>query len=1155
MVMKPSRVVSSSPDELTLEEKKSEIGTTEEISREPATPDTLARPEVDIQDQSQTVDDELKQAAVDLQFKQTDPETKKEDEKIHLEGSEQIKAGIESLPPKLRLQANVALVVPELAEDIVNSAIDVTNFVSSKFWDTKLLPNTDVINSIAPDSPAENTFREIAKFMTGYSAILKGVGAVSKFNKASQASVAGALTDFIATDPDASPLLEGLLKKTSIGADVVEFLNGDPADQTNLEKRLRNTVYGVIEGQVADKFIDAIKLMKKARDAKRIAEPPPTPKEAPTLPGGQEAPKTLSDVADIPVIDPDLPPPLPQDDFLQFDYTAGVADDAAYKAVASNRGLDVNKIRTEGAFLNLTKFHTTDDVRRIMSNTFKANPGQFSIKRYTREEIADIADSYGMTYDDLINLDVKESGRLGLVLAANQVELNAAESLHNIINKANAGEIPEEMARAALGSYISLVNKTSELNSFRGLLFHEGGIPVQVKNKSAQAAYNVFKEVGSLVGNDYVQIANAIKNGAVPKEMAKAATKGKFSGFYNALMAIRINGLLSGPATHARNIVGNFINIGTEVGENLTAATLNTIFNKGSKEGITFSDAYHSAAGAFDGFLDALAIVTKKKEGKLLTPGFDKSDYMNIINEPNSWLGRAVNMLGNAPGKALRFEDDFMKHINARMKIRELAYRKGRTDNLTREQIENLIKNPDEHTLGVAYDFAATQTFTNDIKNETLQKIAEFSSTPLGKLIAPFAHTNMNVLTYRLERIPGLNFLLSNYREAINSPVAAIRQKAQAKHFFTSSLAASTVYFLHSNDLITGDAPQKSSKLATMQSLGRQANSIRVGDKWLEYRRETPLGGILGIYADIAALNDAGDGRDPEFIQDAGSIATIFIANAFNPEYLTDATSKLIEAMRNEDHKAVDALLSFTGDQATSFAPYSSFMRQLNRAFFQDKQPVTFEAGKTWETVFNKLKAVYDPRSYEIAKRNILGEHVPAKEGLGPDFISPIGMTTEVKDPVLVELARLGGIKDVFELPSVRPFSAENAKDNERITSASYLNLAMPPKTITVNRKDGTSEMLRLNIVQYDELVQYTSGIHPSLPKRYKPLRQELEELIANKRYQKASHFRQVKAVSRVISGYKEAGSKIFQAQGNDGAIRSMVIELKLNLQDIENDL
>lgn len=1045
---------------------------------------------------------------------------------------EMIQGIVNSRPAIEKSLLSVGLTLPSLAEDLYNTGVDLTNGISSALGGEDLLERSNAISKFLPKGAGYEVTREISKFLVGYGAILKGVTKGGKATKSVQAA-AGMATEFILAKQEQESLTEMLVKNVpGIGAPIYEFLNGE--DDGPLEHRLKQSLLGVAEGEAAELLFKSIKHLKKVRNAdKNLLDVPPELPEVPSVDAGDAA-KVEAKVDEIPTLpEPELPP-IPEEVFK-------AVDDKTFKEVKFRQQTGqgsvnaVDMVDKEGnkVYMNLTTMDIEDDVRRVTANMIESNPERYAKETFSTEDMVHLADNLDLTPEDIATW-TRESGlRPGQILAAADMQMQAADAVVAGFRRFDAGDLSQESLAMMLGKADEMTYRLKDMKSAAGLMLKEADVPLK---KGQTEQFNTLMELNRVYGGDVQAISKATQGwnfGA--REMLKAINSRMVAPLADTLTQIRYAGMLSNPATHLRNLYGNTVMGVTRPGETLLAATVNAI--ERNPKGVHFGDAYHEMIGLGQGLMDALNVSAQKLRGREASfVGVDpaKAKLSQFVTEsaaePKSGIGQFTKFLhdgvikGQFVGKALQFEDNFAKHINAMMTSRREAYRNGRkimAAGGNKEEVAAIIQaelaDPSKDTLAKMFKDAEYNTLTNDIEGTILKSLDTISATPIGKLIAPFAKVNLNAMTYKFERVPGLNFLLKKSRDELTHIDPAVRQKAIAKVGFSSSLMLGLTAYLHGTDSLIGSGPKDRSKFKMFEQAGRLQGSIRVGDQWVEYRKETPMGAILSMVADMADLRDAVDGQDDKYLEDAASVATSIVMEMFNPEYLTETTGELFTALNEGDSKKLRKVLLSVGE---SFLPYSGLARQINRQFTDEgriKREISNPADiieSAWSSVMN----VYAP-SMLAQKKNILGHPMMHKSGLGPDLISPFGVNQETDNKVIQELAVLSGAANIVD--------PKRKAELDNLLSDSFINISMPSKVLSRNI-GGTKQEVRLTLHEYEKLVDLTAGKGEDFGQS---LEQTLGGLFKSAEYKNLSFKAKGIVAKKLIEGYRKAGIAIFLGQ------------------------
>ena len=327
-----------------------------------------------------------------------------------------------------------------------------------------------------------------------------------------------------------------------------------------------------------------------------------------------------------------------------------------------------------------------------------------------------------------------------------------------------------------------------------------------------------------------------------------------------------INSILSGPSTHAANILGNTINATYELtGKRFTEALINTVTKR--KDGATFGEfktmlqhldfkeAWRRAKRAWD-------LETTGNGGKLET----------MRTAIGGRTGRIIRM----PGRALRAADEFAKAVIYPIETAAMAYREGIAKGLSGQElssyIEEQLTTPNSTAAKWGNQRAAELTFTED-PGAAIRKMMEMREaggwfgTAL-KMFFPFMKTPHNILKQGIRKSPlGVLSLLNEGGKIIRGKrdfdgefVARTAEQVLA----WSALAL--IYGLDDDDdlpFITGSSPRYGSAEQQFKANKIPPYSIRIGDTYYSYRRIEPLATGLALIADtVQALKDSDNGRD-----------------------------------------------------------------------------------------------------------------------------------------------------------------------------------------------------------------------------------------------------------------------------------------------------
>jgi hypothetical protein len=425
-----------------------------------------------------------------------------------------------------------------------------------------------------------------------------------------------------------------------------------------------------------------------------------------------------------------------------------------------------------------------------------------------------------------------------------------------------------------------------------------------ISTKRTEMLDKVLESAGGLdniddLGNHYIALNSGM-------DRSFLAEKTLYSNVKDIWYATWINGLLSSPITHAKNIAGNALFGAWQTPERLVAATLGKGRSvlTGSKDYIQMNEVMDQAQAMATASKDAFRLAGKAFKTNMPTDPVTKLEISKIgrddfnLNFGESMFGKgmseAIKYAGNVitiPGRTLMAEDEFFKAIGYRSELAALARREGnrKYDEListgvdvdkARTQSTNymadLLTNPTDELHEAATKQARTVTFTAELEGRMawLNKgiNTEFLGVPMFKLYVPFVRTPANIVKETLSRTPAA-FVLPSVRKAIAAGGIEADQ-ALAK----ITLGSMAMYGMHEYALggnLTGAGPTRYKDLETLKAVGWQpfsftfnksdvsdeditmfseVSNVSVGaDKvYISYESLGPLASLLGMSATSA---------------------------------------------------------------------------------------------------------------------------------------------------------------------------------------------------------------------------------------------------------------------------------------------------------------
>jgi len=551
---------------------------------------------------------------------------------------------------------------------------------------------------------------------------------------------------------------------------------------------------------------------------------------------------------------------------------------------------------------------------------------------------------------------------------------------------------------------------------------------------TTQDARFTKEELGSLIehfGGDKLNIEFANKIVSLADDPAKLNKLIRKSGWVKTLDMLQevfTNSILSGPITHVTNIMGNSLRAVAGTAETAIAAGIGkTRRMLGSElDAADFNEAVAQAHGLVEGIKDIVDLVKSGKISEIGQFGGSKIDggaffdpaitAGNLGANADTFLGRLINGVGTTirvPGMALQLEDNLFKQINVRSSLRQNAYRQAKSEGLygdtLTKRIAELVNDPPENLMTKAHEDALDAVFAKSLEKDggMLDRMGIWLQTAKNEgvngkalvpglhFIVPFIKTPTNILKYAWDRMPilglinqqNINILKQGGREA---DLLLAKQTMGATALMIGS-------YLASQDMITGGLPQLTK--GQKEVGGKQAYSIKIGDKWVSYNRVDPIGMFLGLAADFANLS----GNVDEFTRDELAYAAVAAlgTNLGSKTYL-QGLFNTIGAISDAAKGQTAGIEKWASSMVNGMTPFYGLRNQGNKAFGDD---VVREVNG----LFDKWKATIPGYSTTLPPhRNLLtGAPIVYEGGMGIDIASPFYTKTEVNDPAANEISRL----------------------------------------------------------------------------------------------------------------------------------------------------
>jgi RNA polymerase sigma factor (sigma-70 family) len=441
------------------------------------------------------------------------------------------------------------------------------------------------------------------------------------------------------------------------------------------------------------------------------------------------------------------------------------------------------------------------------------------------------------------------------------------------------------------------------------------------------------KQIKEKIG---VDIFNLPKNIVDDKPVLDAVLREHLShksSFKDKFYEYWINGILSGPGTHAANILGNTANAAYELGvKRLAEAVVNVV--SGRKNGASFSE-FREMAKAIN-FKDAAQAAAKAWDLEVLDP--DGKFLENNLVAIGGKTGRFIRV----PGRALKAADAFAKAIIQPMETAAYAYRMGVADGKSGEELQQFIQKQLTSKDSIAYLWARERarelTFQEDpghfVKHLMALRESPGVTGTIMRFTLPFIKTPYNILRQGVRKGPLGTLNLINETAQLFSGKRKFDDE-YVGHFAEQLLAWGTFmafYTLSGDDdklpVITGTSTNYGSAEYGFKANKVPPYSIRLGDTWYSYSRIEPLATGLAAIADgIQALRNLRNGKEATAVMK--DVLSGAVKNIGEKSYLDSIgeTLKIIEDPERNMMKPATNLFA-------SAVP--AFLKQARQAFTEE---------------------------------------------------------------------------------------------------------------------------------------------------------------------------------------------------------------------------
>jgi hypothetical protein len=716
----------------------------------------------------------------------------------------------------------------------------------------------------------------------------------------------------------------------------------------------------------------------------------------------------------------------------------------------------------------------TEALRRMQQEVVNSNlPLMEYARRGVRpqEVTKEAALKLGMSEEQLLKRGLGQAQNAEQLLAAGYVADRSAYKLMDVLQGVKAGTATDVQFVEALTKHVAVMEQYSGSVAEAGRALNILRKQREGQIAASQAIQDLFKardtpqalraKLGDLMERNPLMFNKTLQ------DMRQATS-------FDKLYEVWMNGLLSGPQTHAVNFLSNAATDMwrvAEAGVSGIADAARVAVTGGPREryvGEALADLHGQVMGLNDAARAALA-GWREQPSEL-----GKVEFRHAIAGK---LGQAVRM----PSRALEASDQFWRTLGSRGSLNALAYRQALQEGLEgtarSQRIAELVANPPDAMKKAVDAEAAYRTFRQEPGSRTATFMRLRNQVPGMKYIVPFVNTPMNIAKFGLERSP-LIFLSPGFYQTMKAGGGAAVD-AGTKVALGSSLLGLGAY-LAGNGIVSGGGPEDPAERQALYATGWQPYSIKVGDQRVSYGRIEPLSMVFGLGADFAEIAD----KMALEKEDASAALALFPAlqrNLSNKTFLKGITD-FVE-MYNDSGRYFQSWLQSTLGSAipTGVATAARAMDPTMRS------P---------QGIGESLQARIPGQSQNVPPlRDIWGQPVVRVGNFGELLLSPLRRTVDPQDYPTQELLRLQPIAEATGI-AMLPGS--------------------PAKALSI--KGQKMEMTR---EEYDAYVETSGGL----------ARRLWETVVSNKTYQEMPDGEKAQMANKVFDKAREAARKLTLVQ------------------------
>lgn len=871
-------------------------------------------------------------------------------------------------------------------------------------------PGINLPETPQPERITGQLVKPIVQFISEF-ALLKGAGKKTGIIKGpttlKQTLGISAAADALAFDPQQERLSNLIQTVPALQNPVSEYLMAKPGD-SNAEGRFKNALEGLGLGLATEGLFRVVGGYKDAANKGLLNK------------SFQEA----LDTAPVKATGKTVPPIDPSIGKVTLKSTGQTIP--APEVVAALQSARANV--THAGNINLSRISAPDDIKAIIDDTSQRYAPQMDAARggvQSLEETAKLADALNMKTEDLLKRKKGEAYNAAQAKAARDILVTSTNDVKAAAVKAVGGSdqdlidfYQKYLTNIAVQEQVSGVAAEAgrTLSSFRSM--------AKINKDKVNANKILIDRFGK--GRDnvedlamYVSKLDEASPAAINRFLRESRkTKG------DKLLGLWYDSILSGPSTHAVNMVSNFA-YGPILSpiERSMSAMISAARKAPRGQRVYLREPVAMVSSLPIGIMDGLRLGYKTMAGDIVDASGKIESAVPMVGE--NVVSKVYQKI--RPTTALQAEDMFFKGIAHRMEIAALSTRQALDEGLKgkalAERIAELKNNPTDKMLAAANDEAMYRTFTQDLGRfgKSMQALRE--SAPGIKYVIPFLQTPLNILKSSFERSPFTAALVKEARE--NIAAGGIRRDTQLARLGTGSILTASIAMLAMDGKITGHGPRDPQERKVWITQGNQPMSTKVGNEWRPYGRIEPFA-AFGFVADTIELSKYMDDKEKENLMQ--EISWYVSQNITDKTFLSGVNNFMKAIQTGDDRFLTNLVSSVVPNVAAQTA------RGIDPVWRDTRSDLEDPIARGIDEALNSIKIRIPGKTEEMTPRIDMFGEVVGYENVNSPFlenINPFRGTPIEEDPLAKEMFN----KNI--LP-VRP--PQNLK-GARLNNAEYVEL------------------------------------------------------------------------------------------------------------------